>query len=183
MEDKNSLPFGMSRFQIEKLAAIKETPHRTVRNCQLQIRQKKEALAACHFRQKRRDIDKREKKSLLDKSFGFEKERLIVDILEIDYKIEMEKKMIYDCLEELKIYQEILSKLPKFTVEEFEEQELLYWKTRFINDAKRELLSSGTITAETIRSLDQIGIETSRNKENKLTLSGSASLIKSLNEK
>lgn len=173
MNKKIDIPFGMSEFQIKNFILSKESPHRVVRSCMIQIRQKQIALSECEIRQKRRDVDRREKEKELETATGFAKERLEIDLEEIKNGAAYEEKMIVDCIEELKVYETILNALPKYNRQEFESAELEYWTKRFIEDAKRELISCGTVKTDTIKSLENVGITVGKNSESKLTLSNS----------
>jgi hypothetical protein len=176
MDGVNDIPLGMSKFQIERFILNKESLPRIARTCLLQIRQKELALSESIMRNKRAKIDKDEKTEKLKHATGFVKKRLEVDLEEIEIKRDFEKKMIADCLEELKVYKNFLKKIPAFTREEFEAAELEYWAKRFIEDAKRELKSIGTLKTDTIKSLESLNFSVDRNEDNKIVLNKKISL-------
>jgi len=158
----NNVPFGMSQFQIINFAANFETPERVYRNVLLQIDSKLKAMQECSFRRKRRELDIEEIKEKQKTASGVSAKRLNVDLEESEYYLESEIKLIEDCAIEIATYEKILSTLPDFTREQFEQGEAVYWKERLMLDAKHELRSTGTVGIGTIKSLHQMGIEMGR---------------------
>jgi len=175
------VPYSNSMFQIVNFTAGQETPERRYRHCSLQLYQKDKALKECEFNRRRIEIDIAELYEELEENrlsySKFKKERIEVDIEEKEYTLECEDKMIEDCLFEIKVYENILKDLPVFTREEFEKSEGIYWEKRLVNDARREIISTGTVGVGTISSLENIGVAITRNKEGKLAISGKDSVI------
>ena len=162
------IPFGYSVYQIKTLMA-KETPERQYRNAALQLRQKIIAMKDCEWRRKRFEIDIAEiQEKLLSKTDTFEGQRLQVDLEEKQFLLGNEIKLIKDCLIEIAVYREILKTLPKFSRQDFEKAEPVYWKNRFLADAKREVIGTGTIGAGTIKGLEQVGIMVGKNKKGQI---------------
>jgi len=186
MSNDTETPFGNSMFQITNFTAGQETPERRYRHCSLQLHQKNKALKECEFRRRRTEIDLEEIKEDLENnkhSYNkFEMERKEIDVEEKEYQLDNDIKMIKDCLFEIKVYKNILKTLPVFTREEFEKAEYRYWETRLINDAKKEIVSTNTVSTGTISSLENIGINITRDKDGKLAISGKDSTLQLLKQ-
>lgn len=153
------IPFGNSDFQIIHFVLDEFTPERAVRKVLLQLDKKQTALAEHKFRKKKRDIRRREIKKKLNKATAFTRERLELELEQINYYEEREKKLLDDCLHEIALYKNILKKLPSCNREQFEAAELGYWQKRLINDAKNEIIQNGRINKDTLSSLEKIGIK------------------------
>lgn len=171
MDVFKNVPFGNSVFQIQNFTAGKETPQRRYRHCLLQLKQKYNALKECEFRRKRIDIDIEEIKGKLNSTKDFEKQRLEVDLEEKEYQLSNEIKLIEDCVIEVAVYKRILEDLPEFTREEFEQAEQEYWGKRLLNDARREIISTTSISPQTVESLENIGIIIGKNQKGQITYS------------
>ena len=169
MDVFRNVPFGNSVFQIQNFTDGKETPQRRYRHCLLQLNQKYNALKECEFRRRRHDIDIEEINEKLLSAKGFEKQRLEIDLQEKQHYLEIELKLIEDCVIEVAAYNQILDDLPKFTREEFEAAECTYWRERLLGDARRELISTGTISCQIISSLENIGFRIGKNKDGQIT--------------
>jgi hypothetical protein len=157
-EKMREVPFGHSMYQIQRFIANNETPERTYRNVLLQIDQKQKALKACSFRRRRLEIDLQEIEEKLPNAVGYDYDRLMVDLEEKEYNLNQEIKLIEDAIIEIKIYEDVLSKLPEFTREEFEGGEKKYWQQRLLGDARREIQANGTVGPGTLDSLEKIGL-------------------------
>lgn len=169
MDMFKNVPFGNSVYQIQNFTAGKETPQRRYRHCLLQLHQKLTVLKECEFRRKRYDIDIEEIKDKLFGTKNFEKRRLEIDLEEKQFHLDLELKLIEDCMVEIAAYKQILETLPEYTREEFERAEQKYWEKRLLADAKREFISSGSITIQTIESLENIGLVIGKNKSGQIT--------------
>lgn len=167
--DMSNVPFGNSIFQIQNFTAGKETPQRRRRHCFLQLNQKLNVLKECEFRRRRYEIDIAEVQEKLKAAEGFEKQRLGIDLEEKQYWLGVEIKLIEDCMIEIAAYRQLLESLPEFTREEFEQAEQAYWEKRLLGDAKREMLSMGTVRPETIQSLEDIGMTIGKNDKGQIT--------------
>ncbi len=168
MEVYNEIPFGMSQYQIKTFVNSQETPERQYRNCLLQLSQKKHAIHDCKIRRMRIQVDIDEIHEKLKTSAKYEKKRLEIDLMEKEYNMKEEVKLIEDCYYEIKTYEAILETLPSFTREEFEAGEERYWKGRLMNNLKIDLLSGGRIETGTIAALEQTGIAVGRNEQGQL---------------
>ena len=168
MDIFRNVPFGKSVFQIVNFTDGKETPQRRYRHCLLQLNQKSNILKECEFRQKRCKIDILELKEKLKSAQGFEKQRLEINLEEKEYQLSVEIKLIEDCMIEVVIYQRILKSLPVFTREEFEQAEQEYWEKRLLSNARREMIASGSVSPQTIESLENIGMSIGRNKDGQI---------------
>lgn len=169
-EKKKQVPFGNSVFQIMNFISSEETSERSYRKILLQLDQKEKAMKECYFRRKRKEIDIKEINLKLQnkKIKNFERERLEVDLEETEYSLEEEIKLIEDCIIEIEAYKKILEKLPEFTREDFENAENEYWKLRLLNNANRELISTGVVGIGTIESLEKIGLCYNKTKEGQI---------------
>jgi hypothetical protein len=165
----NDVPLGNSIFQIRNFTDGCETPQRRYRHCFLQLRQKMIALRESQFRRKRLDVDIQEIIEKLKTATNFEHERLEVDLEEKQFYLDIEIKLIDDCMVEIAAYKTEIDCLPKFTREEFENGEADYWEKRLLNNARREMISTGTVSTETIAVLERIGFMIGRNEKNQIT--------------
>lgn len=173
-----NVPFGDSVFQINKFNRGQETPERLYRNCLLQLDKKIRALNECKFRRRRIEVDIAELKSKLHKANPFDKQRHEIDIEEKEYQLDNELKLIEDAFIEVETYRQILKTLPMFTREEFEKGEGEYWKRRLLGDMQNEVLSTGSVKHDTIKSLGQIGISVGRNEKGQIAYIEKPSLPK-----
>jgi hypothetical protein len=162
-----NIPYGDSLFQIDHFIAV-GPDGRKLRTCRLQLRKKRLALEECKNRRKRLDIDRREKEEKLLTAEGYTKERLEIDLDEIQFGLESEMELIEDCLIEVKYYESIIDSLPKMTREEFEADEKEYWTGRLLNDARREISTSGRVEKGTLESIEKIGLKLGRDDQNNL---------------
>lgn len=167
--DMYNVPFGNSVFQIRNFTNGGETPHRRYRHCLLQLNQKHRAMKECEFRRRRLDIDIAEINERIETAEGFEKQRLEIDLEEKQYYLTAEIKLIADCAIEIAAYEQILKTLPQFTREEFEQNEQKYWEKRLLENARREMIATNSITTQTIESLEQIGFIIGRNEKGQIT--------------
>lgn len=164
-----SVPFGNSAFQNIHFTAGKEGKERRYRHCLLQINQKLNALQECQFRRQRIEIDICEINEKLLTAKGFDRERLIVDLEEKEWNLENEIKLIEDALIEMETYKTIIAEMPDITREQFEQAEHKYWRTRLLDDARREFLSSGTVSIGTLASLEATGLVIGKNENGLIT--------------
>lgn len=168
--DMDSVPFGNSLFQIEHFVIGAGGEARQRRNCLLQLNEKYNTLQECRFRRQRIEIDIAEIEEKLSTASGFPAQRLSVDLEEKNHCMSQEIKLIKDCMVEAAAYQKILSTLPECTREEFEAGEFEHWRDKMLYTANREVLSGGTMSPGTIKSLESVGVLIQRNEGNELTL-------------
>lgn len=163
-DEMRQVPFGNSQFQVRHFTPGGEGPERRYRNCLLQINRKLQALQECEFRRQRLEIDMEEIASRLsedmkwDRMSVFDERRARIDLDEKQYALNTEVKLIEDALIEIEVYRDELSRLPKFSRDEFERGEKQYWINRLLGDAQRQMISMGHVEIGTMQSLQQIGI-------------------------
>lgn len=162
------VPFGNSLYQIENFTAGKETPERRRRNLLLQIDKKIQALSECSFRRRRCEVDIAEINEKIQTATGFPKERLLIDKEEKESQLDSELKLIEDAMIELTAMDKMLATLPEINREQFEANEKKYWRARLLSDARREYISTGTISVGTITSLEETGLVVGRNETGKI---------------
>jgi len=174
-----AVPFGNSVFQIQYMVANQDTPERSYRAVLLQYDQKSRAMRSCSFQRRRLEIDLREIEEKLSRPdlTKYDRARLEVDRDEKLDSLESQIKLIEDCAIEMRVYEDILNKMPEFTREEFESGERTYWKKRLIADAERDITSSGTISAGTLDALKQIGCPAMRSADGKFVIADDRSDI------
>jgi len=177
IKDKmNQIPFGSSIFQIVNFTANQESDERSYRHILLQLDSKNKAMKECYFRRKRIEIDLKEIEEKLLKATGFEKERLEIDQEEKEFSLNEEIKLIEDCIVEIKAYEYLLSKMPEFTREDFENSEYNYWEKRLINQANMEINTSGNISLGVMESLRKIGCNLKRDENGSILVLKSTQL-------
>ena len=167
-ERMKEVPFGSSAFQIQHFIAEQKTPERQYQKVLLQLDSKMRAMKDCEFRRRKKEIEIDEIKYKLsnldanDREQSFKIRKLEIDLEKADYLLEHEIKLIEDCMIEIKIYEKIIEQLPRYTREDFEKAEELYWTQRLIGDAERERLANGHVSVGTITALEQIGVVMNR---------------------
>jgi hypothetical protein len=169
-EKKRQVPFGMSTFAIMRFVGNEITPERTYRHVLLQLDTKQKAMQECKFRRRRWEVEIAEINEKLDNpdTEKYYRMKLTIDLEEKQYFLEHEIKLIEDCAMEITTYEHILSQLPEFTREEFENGEKEYWTQRLLGDYDREMLSNGTVGSGTIDSLEQLGLMMGRLENGKI---------------
>lgn len=156
---KTEIPFGDSCFQIAHFIGKDFSIERSKRKILLQLDAKVMALSNYKFSQARREIDIREKKEKIENSQNqYEKDRLMIDLEELEFYKEREDKLVRDCCLEVSTYLSLLQKMPKFNRKQFEESEKKYWEQRLVNDSHLELMQSGTVSKGTLEALQKIGL-------------------------
>lgn len=165
---KTNIPFDKSKFTIEKFIANENTPARAVKKIILNLNLKIQAAKGYEFNKRRKEIDLKEKEEKLCFAEGFEKERLLIDIEEIKFNMEVGNKLYDDCLYEIKVYQHLLAHLPKFNRDTFERDEEEYWVKRLMADTRREVMQCGRIEKGTLESLEKIGITIGKDEKGQL---------------
>jgi len=155
------IPLGNSIFQIQNFI-VTGTPERKLRTCLLQLKQKETALKECSFRRRRYEIDLIELNEKAFKATGYEKERLDIELEEIQFRLDGEIELINDCVVEIAVYRRIMEDLPKATRLDFENAEYEYWKERLLADARHEITAGGSVSKGTIESLEHMGIKVGR---------------------
>ncbi len=172
-EDFRNVPFGNSVFQITNFTDGQESPARRYRHCLLQLHGKERTLKECEFRRRKINIDIAElKEKISKKSEGtFKRQRLELKLEKKEFGLDAEIKLIEDCVVEVATYRALLKDLPKFTREEFEENEYVYWEKRLLGDARREITSNGTVSPGVMSSLERMGITVGRNEKGQIAYS------------
>jgi len=161
------IPLGNSIFQIQNFI-VTGTPERKLRTCLLQLKQKETALKECSFRRRRYEIDLRELNEKAFKATGYEKERLDIELEEIQFRLDGEIELINDCVVEIALYRRLMEDLPETTRLDFENAEYEYWKERLLADARHEVTSTGSVSKGTVESLENMGIRVGRDQNNQI---------------
>ena len=171
MEEYRNVPFGNSVFQITNFTDGQESPARRYRHCLLQLHQKERTLKECEFRRRGIDIDIEELNEKITKhpEGSFKRQRLELKLEKKEFGLEAELKLIEDALVEVATYKALLKDLPTFTREEFESNEYVYWERRLLGDARRELVSNGTVSPGVMSSLERMGITVGRNEKGQIS--------------
>lgn len=158
-----AVPFGQSVFQNTFLADAAETPERRLRYVLLQLNQKMSALKECDFRRREAGIELRELRQKLGAVSGFEAEKIALAIERKEWALQSDVKLVKDALIEADTFYRIYKSLPEITREGFEAAELGYWVGRFIGEAKKEVLSCGSVSTGTLTALHQVGVSVTKN--------------------
>lgn len=148
-----------SRFQLEKFViGANKGEAREYRQLLLQINEKSVALNKSEIRRKKIKAEIGYlNEQLTSESNQYKKTMLECDIEDKILDLEQEEKLIMDAAVEFSTMYSIFTNMPKFTAEEFEQNELEYWKNRLIKDAQLQVLERGTIEAGTAKALNQMG--------------------------
>lgn len=136
------IPFENSTFQTEAFViAAQQTPARAYRSVGLRMMSKIEAVRAHQFRAMRSEIDIEEKeaKIAVPDTSDFERRRLRIDIMEAQSSKAYGDKLLNDALRELDVLYAWFKKLPRYTREQFEAEEL----THFMARMDRQLTAPG----------------------------------------
>lgn len=155
------IPFEHSAFQIKQMILSKESPERILRQCCLEMHSKLEALNKARFNWKKNNVNIRKLQSEIDdeNTNEFDRELKAIEIEELENGMRVQEKFIKDALIDLSIYHAIYDELPKPTRKKFEESEKQYWHTRIVQDAQKELLTTGTVQKGTIDTLQKLGYD------------------------
>lgn len=133
MEDYKGIPFGNSRYQNCYVVAGTEglTPTRAYRHVGLRLRNRLLALKEAKFHLKREEIDIEElEHNIKTKGNEFDKRRWKLDVQEKQTNRIDLKKMINDAIAEVQDLYAVYDALPKFTKEQFEESEGLFFELK-----------------------------------------------------
>lgn len=179
-KDMECVPFGNSQFQIEFMSANQETPERKFRHVLLQMNQKLNTLQSCKYNRERLEIDIKELEAKTKMQKGFELARTEVDLKEKKWALDNEVKLINDAVIEVAKYYDIYTKLkeflPEFTRDKFELAELKYWRARLTKEASREAACLGRVEVGTLEQLDNVGVLVGRTDRGGITFSTKDSL-------
>lgn len=125
------IPFGNTDFQCENFViASSITPARAYRTIGLQMHSLLLNLREMKYAEKKHQIDILElEEQINDESIGkFEKMRKQLDLEKLKQGDLWKKKLVSDAIQQLNLYYSHFQKLPKFTKQEFENQEALYFQ-------------------------------------------------------
>lgn len=155
-----NVPFGNSKFQIEKFVLSHESPERVYRQLCLELSAKYQNLKTYWYEQRRMKIElKKLEKKLKEEHDEDEKELIRIDIEEKLWNIETHDKLVHDGCVEFGIYYSIFEKMPKITREDFDNSEAKYWNIRLVRQAERDILQNKLgIGAGNAEALTQVGI-------------------------
>jgi hypothetical protein len=160
LEDAPS--FGNSEFQIKAFALGQHNGHRsrTYRQALLDLNDKYRSLMHSKFNKKKQVINIKKKIREIElETDELNKEMLKVELEESKFLLSVDEKIIKDCIRDCTIFLEEIEKIKPVTSDEYEKEELEYWKTRLIQDAQLEVLQTGSIGKGTSKSLISIGVD------------------------
>ena len=139
-ERSSEIPFGNSDFQCQKLVIDQHTePTRAYRQILLEMNSLIEALQESHFKHQEQLIDESEWLEKLESADKFERKRIELKLEKNKLGIKKSEKLIKDALHSLSIYNERLKLFPKYTRQEFENQEQKHFETVLANAALSKL--------------------------------------------
>lgn len=155
----DEIPFGNSGFMITDLILKHPSDSRNYRQVLLEIWEKYKALKEAQFRRRRHYITRKQKQIELENEKDPLKSQLIeIDIEEQDFKISIEDKMIKDAMVELRLYHSVYKKMPKLTRAEFEASEPEHHRKKAVQQAERDVLTTGTVSQGNLEYLSHVGI-------------------------
>ena len=152
-ELSNQIPFGNSKFQTEKfIVASSITPARAYRSILLNLKESLSKISSSYdsLRLSEKNFEKEIKKlkaQAKKTKDSLKKEILNNEIRRMVVAKNLERKTINDLVEESKVLYHHLNKLPKYTREEFEKAEGIYYleslkrQAMGLTGAKNSLLS------------------------------------------
>lgn len=158
-----SVPFGQSVFQNLNLADDAATPARKLRYCLLQLQAKITALKKAEFDGRRLELDlaaaRRRLRFLIFVPFAWiSRRRIEIDIEEKEWARARGVKLVEDALIEARTFYESFKALPRITREDFENEELEHWRTKFMRAAELEVQAHGFISPAAMDALLKVGI-------------------------
>lgn len=144
------IPFENSQFQTEMFVIASQiTPARAYRAIGLRMISKLQALEEAKYNRMIEDIEIEEKKEMLnDPSISkWEKKKIEIEIERRISKRKYTNKLINDALVELNVLYKHFKALPKYTREQFEQEERLHFEQRLarqlqgVEGAKESLIN------------------------------------------
>jgi hypothetical protein len=152
--------FGQSHFQTYSFNINKHTTKaRQYRQILLELSQKTIALKTARITRKKLNAEISVLKKKFDKTDDIDKKTIVECKIESkQLALEIEEKLIADAIKECNFLYDQFKQYKHVTDEEFEKEELQYWKARLEIDAQLSVLSTGRIDIGTALSLAQIGI-------------------------
>lgn len=162
-----NVPCGNSAFQNQKFVSGEETDTRKYRTILLQMKKKIDALKNYQFSHRKYKIEREMMQNKI-KAMVFPWQRNKRKLLQIEldkneWEMATVSNLVEDAMIEVNTYENLLSQLPEFNREQFENGEQVYWETRLIEDSKREQLQYKSIDKGTNKALNQIGVGLSSN--------------------
>ena len=158
---KNGPSFSQSKFQTYAFIVKKHNSGpREYRQLLLELNQKYAALKLAQIESRKTKA----KLSLLSKKIEVQVDKDKKTILECNYDKLMlsflgQEKLVLDAIDECNYLYSEIEKMPKYTNEDFEKAEEVYWKSRLMLDAELSVLATGRIDVGTAQSLVAIGID------------------------
>lgn len=125
------IPFGNTDFQTENFViAAAITPSRAYRIIGLQMRDLLGSLTEFKYKEKLKQIDIEElKEKINDPSISkFEKQKKEIELERLLENNIWDKKLVTDAIRQFELYYKHFQALPKYTKEQFEEGERLYYE-------------------------------------------------------
>lgn len=152
--------FGQSQFQTEAFVIQKHNqPARAYRQILLELTNKYAALKKARIGLKRSEAKIRLLNKRLERTKDEDRRVLVeCDIEDLLVDLKSSEKLVRDAIIECNQLWQALEKSEKFTSEEFEKQELLYWQERLVKDAQLQMAYSGGIEPGTALSLANLGM-------------------------
>lgn len=138
------IPFENSDYQNQAfVVAAQQTPARAYRAVGLRMFSKIRAVKEYLFQQEKNQIDRDEKEWKLTQpdTNEFEKRRLRLEIAQLDDGAQWGKKLLNDALRELECLNRDFQRLPKYTREQFEAEEVMHFQQRL----QRQLSAGGAM--------------------------------------
>lgn len=136
------IPFENSDFQNENFVlAAQHTPARAYRAIGLRMHTKLQAIQELKFARQLQEIDIEEKLEIInsESSSKFDKRRAQVEIDKIEAGRNYSDKLLNDAIHDLNFMYAQFKKFPKYTREQFEQEELLH----FENSLRFQIESGG----------------------------------------
>lgn len=159
------IPFGNSNYQIIHSVINKEKsfPHRASRGAGLYVIDKLQNLYNYVLSEQELKIkEKQLKNKLKNEKDVLEKKLIKIELKRMQFSKNLNKKLIQDLLEEIKVLLPVIERVGKISKEEFEEREPLYFEEKFknnvqnVSDALDSLMAENQNLYQKIMSLNNV---------------------------
>lgn len=140
------IPFGNSDFQnINFVVKSELTPARAYRSCLLRLNDRLNALRENYYNLELEDIDIEEMQEKIndETTDKFEKRRLQIKVEQKKVNRNYIKKLVDDAIIEVDTLYKAFKQLPKFTREQFEEEERQHYLLKLTRDAQLSMQFAG----------------------------------------
>lgn len=153
-----TVPLGMSDYQILNFVLNHETPARVYRQVALEMRERYAVVKTASFRRRKAEAKRRAAEAkALQGGEDDQLELLAIEREEAEWEIQQEDRLIRDTLHELDVISGALKGLPTYTREAFEAEERDYWEKRLVRHAQRQQLGQGRVDEGVLEALAKIG--------------------------